>query len=120
MPDPKPRAAPQSIEAISSHLLRGRRLQAPPLSNWMKAAFTLDILPVAAERARERRAKNPEFFEKLKRLGRERELIDKTLVLTGLWKVEFASTTAGQHNLEVPMPYVVFDKADEKNRQQYL
>ena len=86
-------------------------------SNWSKAALTLNGLPVAVERARERLAKNPDFVAKLERLGRERALIFKTLVLTGLRKGELASLTVGQLNLDTPMPFVLLNAADEKNRQ---
>ena len=53
----------------------------------------------------------------LERLGRERALIYKTLVLTGLRKGELASLTVGQLELDGPTPLVVLHAADEKNRQ---
>ena len=86
-------------------------------SNWTKAVLTLDGLQAAVERARRRLAKNPELVAELERLGRERALIYKTLVLTGLRKGELASLTVGQLDLDGPMPFVVLDAADEKNRQ---
>ena len=86
-------------------------------SNWCKAALTLDTMQVTVERARGRLAKNPELIDELERLGRERALIYKTLVLTGLRKGELASLTVGQLDLDGPMPFVVLDAADEKNRQ---
>ncbi len=86
-------------------------------SSWTKAALTLNGLQPAVERARERLADNPEFVEKLERLGRERALIYKTLVLTGLRKGELASLTVGQLELDEPMPFAVLNAADEKNRQ---
>ena len=89
----------------------------PKRSNWTKAALTLDTMQAAAKRARERLANNPEFVENLERLGRERALIYKTLVLTGLRKGELASLTVGQLELDGPMPFAVLDAADEKNRQ---
>jgi len=55
--------------------------------------------------------------ERLELLGRERALIYKTLVLTGLRKGELASLTIGQLELDGPMPLVVLHAADEKNRQ---
>ena len=55
--------------------------------------------------------------EALVRLGRERALIYKTLVLTGLRKNELASLTVGQLYLDGPVPYAALDAADEKNRQ---
>jgi len=52
-----------------------------------------------------------------RRLGRERALIYKTLVLTGLRKGELASLTMGQLDLDGAVPFAVLDAADEKNRQ---
>ena len=86
-------------------------------SSWTKAALTLNGLQPAVERARSRLADNPDFVEKLERLGRERSLIYKTLVLTGLRKGELASLTVGQLELDEPTPFVVLNAADEKNRQ---
>jgi integrase len=59
----------------------------------------------------------PEVREQLEELGRERALIYKTLVLTGLRKQELASLTVAQVRLDVSMPYVELDAADEKNRE---
>ena len=59
----------------------------------------------------------PEVRERLETLGRERALIYKTLVLTGLRKGELASLTVGQLELDGPMPCAVLRPADEKNRQ---
>jgi len=54
--------------------------------------------------------------EHLDALGRERALIYKTLLLTGLRKSELASITVGQLELEGSVPFVVLAAADEKNR----
>lgn len=86
-------------------------------SNWTYAPLTLDALDAATERARARLADNPAFIEKLERRGRERVLIYKTLVLTGLRKGELASLTAGQLDLDADVPYLTLNAADEKNRQ---
>ena len=59
----------------------------------------------------------PEVQTRLKRLGRERALIYKTLVLTGLRKGELASITVGQVVLDAAMPYLILNAADEKNRE---
>ena len=50
-------------------------------------------------------------------LGRERALLYKALVLTGLRKGELASLTLGQLVFDADPPYLVLDAADEKNRQ---
>ena len=54
---------------------------------------------------------------RLEQLGRERSLIYKTLVLTGLRKGELASITVGQVVLDAATPYLILNAADEKNRQ---
>src|SRR5262249_19556655 len=59
----------------------------------------------------------PEVRERLEGLGRERALIYKTLVLTGLRKGELASLTAAQLRLDGSLPHIELDAADEKNRE---
>ena len=59
----------------------------------------------------------PGTRQKLEALGRERALLYKTLVLTGLRKGELASITVGQVILDTDPPYLVLNAADEKNRQ---
>jgi integrase len=86
-------------------------------SNWKKAALTPGNLQAAVERARDTLKDNPEFIAEKERLGRERALIYKTLVLTGLRKGELASLTVGQLELDGATPYAVLAAADEKNRQ---
>ena len=57
------------------------------------------------------------YRERLERLGRERALIYKTLVLTGLRKGELASITVGQVDFTGPVPYLLLHARDEKNRR---
>ncbi len=59
----------------------------------------------------------PEVRERLDALGRERALIYKTLILTGLRKGELTSLTIGQACLDGPRPYLDLSAADEKNRE---
>lgn len=59
----------------------------------------------------------PAIRERLQLVGRERALIYKTLVLTGLRKGELASLTVGQLHLDGPVAFAVLDAADEKNRE---
>jgi integrase len=54
---------------------------------------------------------------RLERLGFERALIYKTLVLTGLRKGELTSITAGQVVLDAEPPSLILEAADEKNRE---
>ena len=49
-------------------------------------------------------------------LGRERALIYKTYLLTGLRMSELASLTVGQLELDGPLPFAVLDAADDKSR----
>jgi integrase len=58
----------------------------------------------------------PEFRERLEREGRERALIWKTLVTTGLRKAELASLTVGQLRL-ADSAHIELRAADEKNRK---
>ncbi len=70
------------------------------------------------KRAGERYADlRPETREQLDRLGRERALIYKTLVLTGLRKGELASLTESNLELDAPIPHIELDARDEKNRE---
>jgi integrase len=59
----------------------------------------------------------PHVRERLELLGWERELIYKTLVLSGLRKGELTSLTVGQLALDGPDAYAELKAADEKNRQ---
>jgi integrase len=59
----------------------------------------------------------PETVARLERLGRERALIYKTLVLTGLRRNELATLTVGQLDLDATPPCLVLDAADTKNRE---
>ena len=59
----------------------------------------------------------PENVVKLKRLGRERALFYKTLILTGLRKNELASISIGQCHLDGDRPYIDLNAGDEKNGQ---
>ncbi len=54
---------------------------------------------------------------RLFRLGRERQLIYKTLILTGLRKSELASITVAQVEIDGPSPCLKLSAADAKNRQ---
>jgi integrase len=55
--------------------------------------------------------------ERLERLGRERALVYKTLLLTGLRRGELASVAVGQLRLDGPVAYLALDAGDEKSRE---
>ena len=60
---------------------------------------------------------SPATRENLLRIGRERALIYKTLVLTGLRKGELASITVGQVDMAGGIPHLLLHARDEKNRR---
>jgi integrase len=59
----------------------------------------------------------PDVRARLEAVGRERALIYKSLVLTGLRKNELGTLTVGQLRLDAPVPHLELDAADEKNRE---
>ena len=86
-------------------------------NTWTKLPLSADDLDAATDRARQRLAKNLELVAEMESLGRERALIYKTLVLTGLRKGELASLAVGQLVLDADPAFLVLDAADEKNRE---
>jgi integrase len=86
-------------------------------ATWKREPLTIENLAQAVDRAREALRDNPDLIARLERIGRERALIFKTLVLTGLRKGELASLTVAQLELDGPLVYAVLDAADEKNRR---
>ncbi len=79
--------------------------------------MSYENLDLAVERARVALKDNPDLIDRLERTGRERALIYRTLVLTGLRKGELASLTVCQLELDGPIAYAILNAADEKNRQ---
>mgnify|MGYP002628184155 CR=1 FL=1 len=86
-------------------------------SNWSKAPLTYDSLEAVVTRALERLTDNSTFAAKLDHRGRERALVYRTLVLTGLRRGELASLTVGSLELDAATPYAVLAAGDEKNGQ---
>ena len=84
---------------------------------WNAAPLTIDNLEAAIERARKQLADNPEFVAKLELRGRERQLVYKTLVMTGLRRGELASVKLRHLDLEAERAFLTLDAKDEKNRQ---
>ncbi|MFZ2874515.1 MAG: site-specific integrase [Phycisphaerales bacterium] len=85
-------------------------------ATWTRAPLTLDQIAAAVVRARKALSKRPDYVERLERLGQERELIYKTLVLTGLRKGELASLTVGDLHLGHTPPYAVLGARADKAR----
>ena len=86
-------------------------------SNWRYSPLTYDGIDAAVNRTRERLAKRPDLVAKLEGQGRERALIYKALVLTGLRRGELASLTVGHLEFDNPTPHARLNPADEKNRE---
>jgi integrase len=86
-------------------------------SNWTKKPLTLDGLEAALAASRKKLARNPKLVAKLECCGRERALIYRTLVLTGLRRGELASVTISSLVLDTATPYMTLEARDEKNRK---
>jgi len=91
----------------------------PPRSRatWKREPLTVKNIDAAVERARVALKDNPDLIARRERTGRERALMYKTLVLTGLRKGELASLTVGQLDFGGPVAYAILNPEDEKNRQ---
>lgn len=105
---------------------RGRKIipvvvkpERPPRSRatWKREPLDVDNIDAAVEHARSVLEHKPDRISQLERIGRERALIYKTLVLTGLRKGELASLTVAQLEFDGPVAYAILNAADEKNRQ---
>jgi len=99
-----------------------RALTEPELIKLLRAAQQRPFLDAMTIRRGKNKGQtiavlSEETRNQLEQLGRERALIYKTLVLTGLRKNELASLTVGQLELDGPVTYAVLHAADEKNRQ---
>jgi integrase len=92
-------------------------LRQPKRSNWRRSELNFATIMDDAARGREVLSDQPAFLEKLERRGRERALIYKTLVLTGLRRGELASITVGQVELESDPACIHLHAADGKNRE---
>ncbi len=86
-------------------------------SSWTFAPLTIADISAAMERARKRFKDRPDFIAELEARGRERALVYKSLVLTGLRKGELGSLVVGQLDTGGPLPCLWLDAADEKNRR---
>jgi integrase len=99
-----------------------RAMTEAELTKLLDAARRRPLLDAMTVRRGERKGKavanlHPETTSRLELLGRERALLYKTYLLTGLRKSELATLTTGQLELDAPGAFAVLDAADEKNRQ---
>jgi integrase len=83
-------------------------------STWRYRDLSYETLDAAYERGREALRGSPEYLAGQERLGLERVLIYKTMVLTGLRLGELASITVGQLHLDAPQPYAELLARDAK------
>ena len=83
-------------------------------STWTKAVLRFEMLDAAYARGREVLADNRGQLDELDMLGRERELMYKTMILTGLRKGELASLAIGQVYLDAQPPFAELLAKDEK------
>jgi integrase len=81
---------------------------------WSRAPLAFDDLEAATARGRDALRDRPGFIRELERRGRERQLVYKTLTLTGLRKGELTALRVRHAELDGPTPYLVLDAADEK------
>jgi integrase len=82
-------------------------------ATWKRAELTFDTIVDAAERGRARM--RPDAAEQFDGLGRERALIYRVLVTTGLRRGELAALTVGDVLLDDDRPAIVLRGADAKN-----
>ncbi len=94
--------------------LRRPKVERKGRKTWCKGVLTFDTLEAAAQRGCRYLRDEPDRLAELERLGQERSLIYKTMVLTGLRKGELASLTVGQIELDSPRPYAELLAKDEK------
>jgi len=101
--------AERGRETIPNKTPKGR-------ATWKLAPLTFDTLPTAIDRAREKLAGKPDKVAQLEALGRERTLIYKCFILTGLRRGELASLSIGSLVLDGPMPYAILKARNDKSR----
>src|SRR5262249_34524712 len=114
-------AVPKANEKADPRRQR-RAMSEPELVRLLEVARERPLLEALTVRKGPRKGERyanvrPEVRERLRRLGRERALIYKTLVLTGLRKGELASLAVAHLRLDEAVPYLTLDPADEKNRE---
>ena len=104
-------------QSVSNHCLTaGQVSSGTRRKTWYPAPLTFKTIDAAVERAREKFADNPDRIAELEARGRERALVLKMLLLTGLRSRELRSITVGQVHLDAPMPFIELSAKDEKNR----
>jgi integrase len=101
---------------------RRRAMDEAELLRLLDVARRRPLLDTATVRRGKRRGEayanlRPETRARLDLVGRERALIYKTMVLSGLRKKELSSLTVGQLHLTGSTTFAELEAADEKNRE---
>ncbi len=114
-------AVPKANEKADPRRQR-RAMTEPELVKLLAVARERPVLEALTVRKGPRKGERyanvrPEVRDRLDWLGRERALIYKTLVLTGLRKGELSSLTVAHLRLDEAVPFLSLDAADEKNRE---
>ena len=91
--------------------VRGKR------DTWTKIPLTLKTIDAAVQRAIHGLRRKPVRVAELRHLGRERNLIYRTLVLTGLRRGELAKLTWSDLTLDGPQAWLTVQAAVAKNRK---
>jgi integrase len=86
-------------------------------TSWKNTPLTFETIDAAVELARERLSENASLMEELKHRGEERQLIYKTMVMTGLRKKELASVKLRNLDLNDDPAFLTLDAGNEKNRE---
>jgi integrase len=86
-------------------------------TSWTNTPLTFETIDVAIEQARLRLSENADLIEEMECRGEERQLIYKTMVMTGLRKKELASVRLRNLYLDADPAYLTLDAGDEKNRE---
>ncbi len=102
-----------------------RRQEPPPekkegRSTWRYEKRTFETLDATYERGRQALDGSPDRLARQERLGPERMLIYKTMVLTGLRLGELASIAVGRLHLDAPQPHAELLARDAKAGQRAL
>jgi integrase len=111
-------AANRPVAELGRSTLRVIDADLPPKSRatWRKASLTVETILAAAERGRGQA--RPGVVQARERMGRERALLYKVLVTTGLRKKELASIVLRDVELQGPHPGLLLRGADSKAGQR--
>ena len=101
------------VEPKPDAFRRGKR------NTWRRGELTPDNLDECVARARANlKSKNATLLDRLVRAGRERALIYRTLILTGLRRGELAALTWGDLSLDTSSAWLTVRASIAKNRKE--